>query len=147
MTWRQSWLRLTGLKILGLVLALVFFSLAALTIGYPALSAVVNAKGVAAKVSAVKGMGGSPIWVHRHWGAYSLSVWVEKQKYEKIYVLYPQWPGHWAPRRGDDILVWPPDHPRFAAVATDGWGWLILGSVLILGFLFLEFGFLSLSLR
>lgn len=147
MTFEPSWFRWTRLKILGLVLAVVFFTLSVLALGYSVLSGLANVNGADAQVLEAKAACRAPSTVFSHGGLYVLTVLVDEKKIDKIYVLYPQWPGHWAPKKGDGVKVWPLDRPRFAAVETDGWGWLILGSVLIVGLVFLEFAFLSLTLR
>ncbi|HVM32503.1 MAG TPA: hypothetical protein VMU88_05165 [bacterium] len=148
MKFDKSWIRWVLMKLMGLVLALVFLALAALALGYPGLSALANLQGTDAKITAVKPACPTHPLVRPQWGFYALDVSAPpKQKFEKLYVMYPQWPGHWAPQKGDAVKVWPADHPRFAAVATDGWGWLILGSIFIFGLLMLEFFFLSFSLR
>ena len=148
MTFEPSWFRWTRLKLLGLVLALVFFALSVLALAYSVLSGLASLNGVDAQVAEAKAVCSSHAVTFSHGGLYRLTaVGVDKKKIEKIYVLYPQWPGHWAPQKGDAVKLYPVDHPRVAAVQIDGWGWLVLGSILILGLLFLEFAFLSLSLR
>ncbi len=147
MTFEPSWIRWTRLKLLGLVLALIFFGLSVLALSYSTLSGLADLNGIDAQVVEAKAVCSSRAMTFSRGGLYQLTVTADKKKIEKIYVLYPQWPGHWAPQKGDGVRVWPVDHPRIAAVPTDGWGWLVLGSILILGLLFLEFAFLSLSLR
>jgi hypothetical protein len=147
MTFEPSWFRWTRLKLLGLVFALVFFALSVLALSYSVLSGLADLNGVDAQVTEVSKVCSSRAVTFSHGGFYRLTVMVDKKKMANIYSLYPQWPGHWMPQKGDGVRVWPSDHPRVAAVQTNGWGWLLLGSIFILGFLFLEFAFLSLSLR
>ena len=147
MKFDKSWIRWTAMKLLGLILGLGFLVLASLSLGYPVVTALANLNGKDAKVTDVKNGCPAHPMIFKKGGFYALAAAVDKQKFDKLYVLYPQWPGHFVPQKGDTVKIWPADHPRFAAVATDGWGWLILASILILGFLMLEFVFLSLSLR
>ncbi len=139
----KNWPRFIVLKVVGLVLALVFLALSALAIGYPAISTASNFGGVDAKIVDSASQTGQHPWG----GVYKLTVSVYGQKYKNVYSLYPQWPDRHQPVKGDSIKVWPEIKPRVAAVEVDGWGWLILGSLFIVGLITLEFTFLAVSLR
>ena len=115
MKFDKSWIRWTVMKFLGLVLALVFFALALLSLGYPAVSALANLNGTDAKVIEVKSACPAHPLIFKKGGFYALTAAVDKQKFDKLYVPYPQWPGHFAPQKGTWLKFWPPDHPHFAS--------------------------------
>jgi hypothetical protein len=89
-------------------------------------------------------------------GIYTLSVTRTEDKstskkkapvFENVYGFYPAWPDQLQPLNGDLVQAWPGKKPLFAMPSTEGWGWFIVGTVLVVGLIMLEFAFLSLTLR
>jgi hypothetical protein len=69
------------------------------------------------------------------------------QVFPNVYGVYPAWPDHLEPTAKDTVRIWPAKKPLFAMPAVEGWGWILLGTVLVVGLIFLEFAILSLTLR
>ena len=141
-------LRYVILKVVGLVLFLAFFSIALLFLGYTLVNGLSSTRGKEAAITSISSgqIGGCK--VSSRWGGfYRVGVESEKVSHKDIYCLYPAWPDTLQPTLGDVINVWPAKQPRVGAPVVDGWGWFILGTLLIVGLVFLEFSFLSITLR
>ena len=153
----KSFLRLIFVKSLGVVLALIFFFIAAFFLAYPLISLVTSHGGMDAKVASVFNHVGKLKTGCRIGGLFQVSIenqnFSEQKKTEtnrksssnKIYCLYPAWPDQLEPQSGDVIRVWPAKKPLFGAPSTDGWGWFILGTIFVVGLVLLEFAFLALT--
>ncbi len=136
------------LKLFGLALALLFLGLSVLFLGYSLISGASSSRGVEAKVVSISSGSLGHCRATNSWGGlFKLGVEREKGKTEKVISLYPAWPEILNPSLGDVVNVWPPKQPRVGAPFVDGWGWFLLGTFLIVGLVFLEFAFLSLTLR
>ncbi len=144
--WKDS-LRFIALKIVGVILAVVFLGLAAVFTVYPVVSLIVSRGGDEAKVQTVSNHLGKMQTGCRIGGLFSASVKIDQKKYDQVYCLYPAWPDQLEPAVGDFIQVWPEKKPLMGAPYTEGWGWFIMGTIFIFGLVFLEFAFLSLTLR
>ena len=128
-------------------MAVVFLGLALLFLLYPVFSIVTCRGGDEAMVQTISNHMGKIQTGCRVGGLFDLTVRIDKKNYEHVYCLYPAWPDQLEPAHGDYIQVWPAKKPLLGAPLTEGWGWLILGTVFIFGLVFLEFGFLALTLR
>lgn len=144
-------LRWILMKTIGVILAIVFLALAALFVGYSAIATVATVKGKEASIVTVSEQVGKYHTGSRVGGLFVVSTTSGKgkgaPKDERIYSLYPVWPDNLHPAKGDSLLVWPPKQPLVGAPRTDGWGWFIVGTLLILGLVMLEFAFLVLTLK
>ena len=138
--------RFIALKIIGVILSVVFLFLAALFLAYAASSTATTVKGKDARVTVISGKVGGHCTSFRLGGLFDVTAEMDKQKFEKIYCLYPAWPDVLQPVKGDVIRVWPAKQPVVGAPAVDGWGWFIVGTFFVLGLLFLEFAFLVLTI-
>ncbi len=139
--------RLFFLKIVGALLAVVFFAIAILFLSYSVTSVATTQGGKDAKILASSDHFGKLRTGCRLGGLFEITADVDGQKSEKIFCLYPVWPDQLQPSKGDDVRVWPSKKPLLAEPATDGWGWFIVGSILVVGLVLLEFSFLALTLR
>jgi hypothetical protein len=142
----NSALRFVIMKTIGVLLAVVFLSLAVLFISYAAISAVSTVRGQDAKILLVSDHVGKHRTAFRLGGLFQIAAGVEKKKYEKIYCLYPAWPDSFQPSKGDVIRIWPVKQPLAGAPEVEGWAWFILGSLFIVGLVMLEFAFLALMI-
>jgi len=144
----QAGTRYLVMRIAGLVLALVFLSLSFLFLAYSFSSGVSSAKGVEGKVVTISSAALGKCRATSAWGGlFKLGVEMEEGRTGRVYVLYPALPESLNPALGDLLKVWPANKPKLGAPAVQDWGWFLLGVLTILGFVFLEFGFLSLRLR
>ena len=143
----KSLSQLILVKFAGVVLACIFLSLASLFLSYCFISVASTVKGQEAKVLAVSSQWKNHPTACRWGGFFQLTVEMEKKKYEKIVCLYPAWPDLIQPSPGDIIRVWPVKQPAVGAVPIDSWGWMIVGTLLVVGFVLVEFAFLSLTIR
>ncbi len=144
----QDWkniLRLIAVKTLGIVLALVFFSLGVLFVGYCLVSVAGTTKGQNATILSFAGKMGERPTACRVGGLFTVTADMAHKKYEKIYTLYPAWPDILSPMKGDVIRIWPARQPLVGTVPLDGWGWFIVGTLMIVGLVFFEFAFLVLT--
>ncbi len=144
--WKNT-ARFLLLKIFGTFLAIVFFLVALLFLSYSVSSLAATQGGKDAKILSSVDRLGKIRTGCRLGGFFEISVDMDGQKTDKIFCLYPVWPDQYQPSKGDNVRVWPTQKPLLAEPATDGWGWFILGSILVVGLLLLEFGFLALTLR
>lgn len=147
-----SILRYILMKALGIFLAVVFFSLAVLFLGYGLIAVVTaSSKAKEAKVTVVSETVGGHHVACRVGGLFEIQTESGKgkdlEKDSKIYSLYPAWPDKLSPSSGDWVRVWPMKKPLVAFPGVDGWAWFIVGTIVILGFLSLEFAFLSVLLK
>jgi hypothetical protein len=152
--WKKV-LRLIFVKFFGALLAIVFLFFALWFISYPLLSFATTQGGADAKVTAVSDRFNKMKTGCRVGGLFTVSVEMSTEKmgahsknlaYDKIYCLYPVWPDQLQPDKGNLIRVWPAKKPLFGEPLTDGWGWFIVGTVLVVGLLMLEFSFLALTI-
>jgi len=144
----KSVLRLIVMKTIGVILAVVFFLLAAIFLTYSISSVLVSTRGMEVKVATFSDHVGKQQTAFRLGGIFQVSATDEKKdKFEKIYCFYPAWPDVLSPSKGDLIQVWPSKKPVVGAPVTDGWGWFIVGSLLVVGLVMLEFAFLILTIR
>jgi hypothetical protein len=155
----KSLLRLIIVKLLGGLLAVLFFFVALFFLAYPLISLVSSQGGQDAKVVAVFNHVGKLKTGCRVGGLFQVTAegqnlsGPQKKKGaansnnpgNKIYCLYPAWPDQLEPQSGDMIRVWPSKKPLFGAPPTDGWGWFILGTIFLVGLVLVEFAFLALS--
>jgi len=148
-------LKLVLVKLFGFLLAVVFLFFALWFISYPLLSFATTQGGADAKVTAVSDRFNKIKIGCRVGGLFTISAEMPTEKtsghpkntvYEKIYCLYPVWPDQLQPDKGNSIRVWPAKKPLFGEPLTDGWGWFIVGTVLVVGLLMLEFAFLALTI-
>lgn len=139
-------IRFLIMKAIGLVLCVLFLSLAALLLSYSIISVASTLRGQDAKIISFSGQVGKYHTAFRLGGLFQISAEMNKKKYEKIYSLYPVWPDTFNPMKGDVVRVWPVKQPLAAAPAVDGWGWFIVGTLFIMGLVMLEFAFLSLMI-
>jgi len=140
--------RLIIMKTIGVILAIVFLALAVLFLGYSLTSIVTSARGIDVKVASVSDHLGKHQTAFRLGGLFQIAAQDEKKKkFDKIYCLYPAWPDQLNPVKGDEIRVWPAKQPLVGAPVTEGWGWFIVGSLLVVGLVMLEFAFLILTIR
>lgn len=144
-------LRFVFMKALGLVLAVFFLFLALVFLGYSTAALVTTFKGREAKVVSISNAVGTHRTACRVGGLFMVGTEAgkgkEKAKDKNIYTLYPAWPDQLQPALNDTIQVWPSKKPLVGAPLTDSWGWFIVGTLLILGLIMLEFAFLSLTFR
>ena len=144
----KSVLRLVVMKTIGVVLALVFLLLAVLFLTYSMTSILVSTRGQEVKVVSASDHVGRHRTAFRLGGVFQVTAaGGKKEKFEKIYGLYPSWPDMLSPSKGDLIQVWPSKKPVVGAPLTEGWGWFIVGSLLVVGLVMLEFAFLILTIR
>jgi len=147
----MSSIRFIFMKIIGLVLTLVFLILALVCLGYVFTFSMATYKGKEAKIISVSKSLGKHKTSCRVGGLFKVDTQTGKgeisTKDSKIYCMYPAWPDQLEPANGDSIKVWPAKKPLLGAPIVEGWGWFIIGSVFILGLMFLEFAFLSLLMR
>ncbi len=134
-------------KIAAGVLALLFLSLASVFLSYCFISVASTIKGQDAKILVVSSQMGSHPTACRFGGVFQVTVEVEKKTAQKVYCFYPAWPDLGQPAKGDVIRVWPVKQPAVGAVPIDGWGWFIVGTLLVVGFILVEFAFLALTIR
>ncbi len=139
--------RLIILKTMGVILSVLFLGLAVLFLGYSAIAVSTGIKGRDAKIVSISTQVGKYRTAFRAGGLFDVSVEAEKQKYEHVYSFYPAWPDVLSPSQGDMIKVWPAKKPLVGSPETEGWGWFIVGTFLILGLVMLEFAFLSLTIH
>ncbi len=139
-------LRFIFMKVIGLVLCVLFLSVSALLIGYSIISVASTLRGQDAKIVSFNGQVGKYHTAFRLGGLFEITAEMNKQKYGKIYSLYPVWPDTFNPMKGDVVRIWPVKQPLAAAPAVDGWGWFIVGTLFIMGLVTLEFAFLSLMI-
>ncbi len=147
--------RLILMKTFGALLAVIFLSIAVIFISYPVIALATTQGGGDAKVALVSDHCGKVRTGCRVGGLFLVAVekpGVKKklrqkpELFENIYCLYPAWPDQLKPMPGDMIRVWPVKQPLVGAPATDGWGWFIIGTILVVGLVMLEFTFLALTL-
>lgn len=143
----KNLLRLTSVKILAVIIAVVFFSLGVLFLTYCVISVGGTTKGGEAKIIAVSQVIGEHPSACRWGGLFTVVAETSDKKPVKIYCLYPAWPDVLNPVKGDIIRVWPVKQPRVGAVPLDGWGWFIVGTLLIVGLVMFEFAFLALTIH
>ncbi len=144
----KSVIRLIVMKTIGVILAVFFLLLAVLFLSYSINSILVSTRGQEVKVLTFSDHIGKQQTAFRLGGVFQVSASNEKkEKFEKIYCLYPAWPDVLSPSKGDLIQVWPSKKPVLGAPVTDGWGWFIVGSLLVVGLVMLEFAFLILTIR
>lgn len=139
-------LRFLFMKVIGIVFCALFLSVAAILLGYSIISAASTLRGQDAKVVSFSEQVGKYHTAFRLGGLFEVTAEMNKKKYERIYCLYPVWPDTFNPAKGDVIRIWPVKQPLAGAPAVDGWGWFIVGTLLILGMVMLEFAFLSLMI-
>lgn len=143
----KSIFRFIFMKTIGACLAVFFLGLAAFFLAYPFASVVTGRGGEEAKVLSVADHMGKLKTGWRVGGLFQVGVDLHKKKFDRIYCFYPAWPDQLQPLKGDVVKVWPAKKPLFGAPAIDGWGWFVVGTVLILGLVMLELAFLSLALH
>ena len=144
----KSVLRLIIMKTIGVILAVVFLLLAVVFLSYSVTSILVSSRGQEVKIVSFSDHVGKQQTAFRLGGIFQVSAANEKKdKFEKIYCFYPAWPDLLSPSKGDVIQVWPSKKPVVGAPVTDGWGWFIVGSLLVVGLVMLEFTFLILTIR
>jgi hypothetical protein len=142
----NSGIRFVIVKIIGVLLAIVFFFFAILLIGNSIISVASTLRGENAKVLLVSNHVGKHQTAFRLGGLFQVTVVAKKKTYEKIYCLYPAWPDNFQPAKGDLIQIWPVKQPFAGAPVVEGWAWFILGSLFIVGLVMLEFAFLALMI-
>jgi len=139
------------MKTIGVLLAVVFIALAVLFLSYSLIATVTSVKGKEVSIVSVSDQVGKWTTGSRIGGLFVVSTETGKGKSavkdEKIYSLYPVWPDVLKPAKGDALQVWPAKQPLVGAPRIDGWGWFIVGTLLILGLVMLEFAFLVLTIR
>ena len=148
----KSALRFLFMKALGIILALLFGSLALVFLSYSAISLLATTQSTKeAKIVLVTDHLGKHQTACRVGGLFEVQTLAGKGKNavkdSHIYCLYPAWPDQLQPYQDHLIKVWPTEKPLVGAPAVEGWGWFILGTVFILGLLMVEFAFLSLLIR
>jgi hypothetical protein len=139
--------RLILMKTIGALLAVFFLALALLFLGYSVSTVLVTTRGQEAKVLSISKQVGKHQTAFRLGGLFQVTAEREKKKFQKIYCFYPAWPDVFQPTLGDVIQVWPAKQPILGGPVTDGWGWFIVGTLLILGLVMLEFAFLVLTIH
>jgi hypothetical protein len=139
--------RLIAAKTIGVILAAAFLGIAVFLLALPVLSLVATRNGEEVKIVSLSNQIGKVKTASSKGGLYKISVQGEKEKFNGIYCLYPAWPNLLKPNIGDVLRVWPPDHPRVGVAPPSGLGWLLLGTVFVLGLMFLEFAFLWVTIR
>ncbi len=143
----KSLSQLILVKIIGGVLAVLFLLLASFFLSYCFISVASTVKGKDAKIALVSGQIKNHQSACRFGGFFQTTVELDKKKTEKIICIYPAWPDMLQPLPGDLIRVWPANQPVVGAVPVDGWGWFIIGTLMVVGFILVEFAFLALTIR
>jgi hypothetical protein len=139
----QSLLRFLVMKTIGLILAVMFLFLALVFLGYGLIAGVTaTQKAKDAKITGIADGIGKHSTACRVGGLFVLET-----ETGKIYSLYPVWPDKLSPSLGDWVRVWPAQKPLVAFPGVDGWAWFMVATIVVLGFLFLEFAFLSLLIK
>jgi hypothetical protein len=154
-SWKST-LRFVLLKTLGVILCLFFLFTGITLLAFPLVALVTSQGGVDGRVVAISnGCHGFHTGT-RVGGLFTLSVTSSEdevapkkkaQVHPNVYGVYPAWPDHLEPSLKDTVRVWPAKKPLFAMPAVEGWGWILLGTVLVVGLILLEFAILSLTLR
>jgi hypothetical protein len=143
------------MKTLGVILCLLFLFAGITLLAFPLIALVTSQGGEDGKVVAVSDHSHGCHTGTRVGGLFTLSITnsedlAPKQKpqvFPNVYGLYPAWPDHLEPVKGDTVRIWPGKKPLLAMPVIEGWGWILLGTVLVVGLIFLEFSLLSLTLR
>ncbi|HVZ81715.1 MAG TPA: hypothetical protein VHE12_13075 [bacterium] len=154
-SWRST-ARLILMKTLGVVLCVLFLLMGLALLSFPMVALLTNQGGVDGKVVAVSDRTHGCHTGTRVGGLFTLSVTnsseepspkKKPQVHPNVYGVYPAWPDHLEPTAGDEVRIWPGKKPLLAMPAIEGWGWILLGTVLVVGLIFLEFSLLSLTLH
>lgn len=140
-------MRFISMKLVGVILGVIFLALAVLFTSFPVISLLVSRGGDEAKIQTVSNHLGKIQTGCRAGGLFAVGVKIGNKLSNQVYCLYPAWPDQLEPTPGDYIQVWPEKKPLLGVPYTEGWGWFILGTLFIFGLIFLEFAFLSLTLR
>jgi hypothetical protein len=148
--------RLILMKTLGVFLAVLFLLIALVFVSDPLIALATSRGGEDAKVVVVSNHLNKKLKTGcRIGGLFLLSVEKSEAKhgshqkpvlFNNIYTLYPSWPDQLEPTKGDILRVWPSKKPLIGAPAVEGWGWFIVGTVFVLGLVFLEFAFLAVTI-
>ena len=154
-SWKST-LRLVLMKTLGVVLCLLFLILGVTLLAFPMVALVTSQGGTDGTVVAISNACHGVHTGTRVGGLFTLSVTSSDEElapkkkatvHSNVYGVYPAWPDHLEPSLKDTVRVWPGKKPLFAMPAIEGWGWILLGTVLVVGLILLEFSLLSLTLH
>lgn len=137
------------LKVIGVILALIFIPIGVLFLVYPVFMLALNEGGHDAKIAQVTNHFHKITTGCRLGGLFTADTVAHSSDSgldKNVYCLYPAFPEQLSPSKGDTLRVWPAKKPVFGAPIVEGWGWLIAGTLFVLGLVLVEFGVLSLKL-